>query len=146
MANPIIKVYSADGTVQELSASNPLAVQTVSGAAGSGLADDANLIYITGTTAAAGVTTLIAAPGAGLRIVVSAFMVQNESAVATTVLMRQGGATAFRALLQTQGAALSGSFLAGREWKLPANAALNLNLSAANSHGYSVVYYTESTG
>lgn len=146
MANPVIKVHSADGTIQTLDADNPLAVQIISAAAGAGLADDADLIYLTGTTAALGATTLIAAPGAGVRIVVSAFMVQNESAVATTVQVGAGGAPAFRALLQTQGAALSGAFQAGREWKLPANAALTVTLSAANSHGYSVVYYTESTG
>lgn len=143
MPNPRIKVHSADGTVQTLDSSNPLAVQVVSGAAGSGLADDADLVYTTGTTAAAGVTTLVGAPGAGVRIVVSSFMVQNESAVATTVQVGAGGAARFRALLQTQGAALSGSFLAGREWKLAANTALTVTLSAANSHGYSVVYYTE---
>jgi hypothetical protein len=51
-----------------------------------------------------------------------------------------------RALLQNQGSALSYAGLVGREWKLPANTALNVNLSGANSHGYSVVYYTESTG
>jgi len=70
-------------------------------------------------------------------------MVQNESAVATTVQVGAGGAARFRALLQTQGAALSGSFQIGREWKLAANTALTVTLSGANSHGYSVVYYTE---
>jgi hypothetical protein len=142
MPNPVIKVFSADGTVQTLDADNPLAVQTVTPGGGADI-DDADLLYITGTTAAVGLTTLIAAPGAGTRIVVSSFMVQNESAVATTVQVGQGGAARFRALLQTQGAALSGSFLVGREWKLAANTALTVTLSAANSHGYSVVYYTE---
>ena len=140
-----IKVYSADNTIQRIYDGNPFPVTTVP-AGGGAAVDDADLIYLTGTTAAAGVTTLVAAPGAGVRIVVSAFMVQNESAVATTVQVGRGGSAAFRALLQTQGAALSGSFLAGREWKLPANTALTVTLSAANSHGYSVVYYTESTG
>lgn len=142
MPNPRIKVHSADGTVQTLDSSNPLAVQIVSGAGGVDI-DDADLLHLTGTTAAAGTTTLVAAPGAGTRIVVSVFMVQNESAVATTVQVGAGGAQAFRALLQTQGAALSGAFLVGREWKLPANTALTVTLSAANSHGYSVVYYTQ---
>jgi hypothetical protein len=137
-----IQILNHDHTVGEISAANPLPVQSVLAGGGSDV-DAADLLYTTGTTAALGVTTLVAAPGAGVRIVVSAFMIQNESAVATTVQMRAGGASAFRALLQTQGAALSGSFLVGREWKLPANTALNLNLSAANSHGYSVVYYTE---
>lgn len=146
MANPTIYVYSADKTVQKLAVDSPLAVQVVSGGAGSGLTDAANLTYITGTCALAGMNTLVGAPGAGNRIVVSAAMIQNESAVVTTVQPGAGGAPAFRALLQAQGAALSLSFLVGREWKLPENTALTVTLSAANSHGYSVVYYVESTG
>ncbi len=140
-----ISIINHDHTIGRIDSSNPLPVTTVPAGGGTAV-DDADLVYITGTTAVAGMTTLVAAPGAGTRIVVSAFMVQNESAVATTVQVGPGGASAFRALLQTQGAALSGSFLAGREWKLAANTALTVTLSAANSHGYSVVYYTESTG
>jgi hypothetical protein len=137
-----ISIINHDHTVGRIDSANPLPVQIFEAGGGTDV-DDANLIYITGTTAAAGVTTLIAAPGAGQRVVVGAFMVQNESAVATTIQVRAGGSSAFRALLQTQGAALSGAFQADREWKLPANTALNLNLSAANLHGYSIVYYTE---
>jgi hypothetical protein len=137
-----IQVFSADKTVQRLYDGNPVPVTSVPAGGGASV-DDADLLYLTGTTAVAGQTQLVAAPGAGVRIVVSSIMVQNESAVATTVQVQAGGAVTMRALLQTQGAALSGSFLAGREWKLPANTALNVNLSGANSHGYSVSYYTE---
>ena len=137
-----ISIINHDHTVGMIDSDNPLPVQVLQ--AGGGVdVDDADLVYATGTTAALGVTTLVAAPGAGVRIVVSAFMVQNESAVATTIQVQAGGSSAFRALLQTQGAALSGAFQADREWKLPANTAFNLNLSAANLHGYSIVYYTE---
>ncbi len=137
-----ITIINHDHTIGRIDNANPLPVQVLPAGGGADV-DDADLVYITGTTAAVGMTTLVAAPGAGTRIVVNAFMVQNESAVATTVQVGPGGAAAFRALLQTQGAALSGSFLAGREWKLAANTALTVTLSAANSHGYSVVYYTE---
>jgi len=41
------------------------------------------------------------------------------------------------------GAALVKDFPAGREWRLPDGTALNLNLSAANSTGYTVEYRTE---
>jgi hypothetical protein len=137
-----ISIINHDHTVGEINASNPLPVQ-IYGADGRVDISDVGLLYATGTTAAAGLTALVGAPGANVRIVVSSFMIQNESTTATTVIMQEGGVPIMRALLQTQGAALSGAFLVGREWKLPANTALNLNLSAANSHGYSVVYYTE---
>jgi hypothetical protein len=145
MPNPRLSIFSADGTVQTFDADNPLAVEVKPAGGGSDI-DDADLLYATGTTAALGVTTLVAAPGAGVRIVVSSLMVQNESGTATTVQLRAGGATAMRALLQNQGNAFSYAGLIGREWKLPANTALNLNLDGANSHGYTVIYYTESTG
>ncbi len=140
-----ISIINQDHTIGTIDGDNPLPVTTVPAGGGTDV-DAADLLYATGTFSASGMNTLVAAPGAGTRIVVSAFMVQNESAVATTAQVGAGGAAAFRALLQTQGAALSGSFLAGREWKLGANEALTVTLSAANSHGYSVVYYVESTG
>lgn len=137
-----IQVYSADKTVQRLYDGNPVPVTSVPAGGGADV-DAADLVYLTGTTAAAGQTTLVAAPGAGVRIVVSSLMIQNESGTATTVHAQAGGASTMRALLQNQGNALSYSGLIGREWKLPANTALNVNLSGANSHGYSVIYYTE---
>jgi hypothetical protein len=140
-----ISIINHDHTVGTIDGANPLPVQVVPAGGGSDV-DAEDLVNVTGTTAAAGMTTLVAAPGAGTRIVVNAFMVQNESAVATTAQVGEGGAAAFRGLLQTQGAALSGSFEIGREWKLAANVALTVTLSAANSHGYSVRYYTESSG
>jgi hypothetical protein len=141
MATARLQILSHDHTVATIDSTTPLPVQTV--AEGGSTIDAADLIYITGTTAAAGQTTLVAAPGAGVRIVVSSLMVQNESGTATTVTVQAGGAGTMRALLQNQGNALSYSGLVGREWKLPANTALNVNLSGANSHGYSVCYYTE---
>ena len=140
MPIPVIKYLTHDHREITIDADNPMAVTLV---ANDNVLSDADLIYITSTTAAAGQTQLVAAPGVGVRIAVSSFMIQNESVTATTVLMQAGGASAIRGLLQNQGNALSGSFLVGREWKLPANTALNLWLSGANSHGYSVAYYTE---
>ena len=139
MPIPTIQVYSADRSVQTINADNPLPVQVVAESATA----DVTLHYATGTTAAAGQTALVAAPGGGISIVVTAFLVQNESATATTVRVERGAVPAFRALLQNQGDALSYSAPVGREWVLPANTALNLWLSGANSHGYTVVYYTQ---
>ena len=139
-----ISIINHDHTIGYINTANPLEVTIIPASGGADI-DDADIIGLTGTTAASGVTTLVAAPGAGRRIVVNAFMVQNESAVATVAQVGQGGAAQFRALLQTQGASLSGAFEKDREWKLPANTALTVTLSTANTHGYSVRYYTEST-
>ena len=99
---------------------------------------------VSGTTATSGDQTLIAAPGAGKRIVVKELVVQNASADATTVLLKNGSTESWRAVLE-QYAAISLSFATGEEWRLTANSALVLNLSAANTHGYSVRYEIEST-
>ena len=98
---------------------------------------------VTGTAATSGDNELIAAPGAGVRIVVTAFVIQNESATATTMILRDGTTAKWRCLGQNQGDGLAVVLPPGRAWKLTANAALNLNLSGANSCGYSVQYYTE---
>lgn len=101
------------------------------------------LVWVTGTKSAAGDNELIAAPAAGKRIVVVAFVIQNESATATTLILKDGSTSQIRCFGQNQGDGLTMTFPAGREWKLTAAAALNLNLSGANSCGYSVQYYTE---
>lgn len=96
-----------------------------------------------GTKAASGDNTLIAAPGAGNRLVVQLILIQNESAVATTVQLKSGSTVCYRHLLQNQGDAFGRAHERSREWRLGANEALVLNLSGANSHGYNVEYWTE---
>ena len=137
MPIPTIKIHSADRSMQTINADNPLAVQVVAESA----AANVTLTNISGTTAAAGQTQLVAAPGAGLQIIVNAFVIQNESASATTMRLEAGAAAHWRVLAQNQGDGLSGQFEIGREWELPANTALNLWLSGANSCGYSIAYY-----
>lgn len=97
-----------------------------------------------GTAAVNGNNTLILAPGAGRRLVVTAFCIQNASAVATTAILRSAStANGWRVLGQNQGDGLAMSFGNGREWRLNANEALVLNLSAAQTHNYSVSYFQE---
>jgi len=131
-------VSSVDANMQvgdvDVSAANPMPVQQVI----------VTLTHFTGAKAASGSNQIVAAPGSGTRIVVVSFMIQNASTVATTVIMEDGTTDVFTALLQTQGAALSGAFLPGYEWRLADNAALQVNLSAANSHNVNVSYFTES--
>ena len=99
-----------------------------------------------GTVAATGNTTLIAAPGAGFRIVLSYVMVQNESAAPTTILMGDNNGWYLRFLGQTQGDLLLVQLIPGREWRLSENSPLLINLSGANQIGYSIMYYVERTG
>lgn len=95
-----------------------------------------------GTKAASGLNTLIAAPAAGYRIVVYAFVVQNESATATTMEL-QDAVTRWRVLGQNQGDGLAMAFDALQPWRLNEATALTLKLSGANSCGYSVQYAIE---
>jgi len=96
-----------------------------------------------GTVNAAGVNQLIAAPPAGHRIVVRYFVIQNESVVATTLSLRNGGVPTYRYLAQYQGDGLAAFFTAGDDWELSAAVPLNLFLSGANLHGYSVGFWVE---
>jgi len=97
----------------------------------------------TGTRSAAGDNTLIAAPGAGKQIVISALILQNESATATTMIVKAGATAVLRCLNQNQGDGLALHFAPERELQLGANAALILNLSGANACGYSVIYHVD---
>ncbi len=95
---------------------------------------------ITGTKAASGDNELIAAPGVGQHIEVRWFIIQNESATATTMILKDGATATIRYLAQNQGDGLTHRFPSGAPWALTANAALNLNLSGANQCGYTVEY------
>lgn len=95
-----------------------------------------------GTKAAAGLNTLIAAPAAGSRIVVYSFIIQNESATATTVELRDV-TSRWRMLLQNQGDKMIMGFDTILPWRLNEATALSLWLSGANSHGYSIQYAIE---
>ena len=122
---PTMPVYIMNGTPGDTGGTNPL------GVAG------ANTAIVSGTAAVAGNNTLIAAPAAGYRITVYALYVQNESATATTINLRDA-VTRWRALL-----AQYGWFILDTPWRLNAATALTLNLSGANSHGYSIQYAIE---
>lgn len=102
------------------------------------------LSYVSGTKASSGDNELVATPGAGLRLVVVSFVIQNESAVATVMILRSATTPVWRVLGQNQGDGLTKDFPMGYEWKLAENEALNLNLDGANSCGYSVAYRLES--
>lgn len=122
---PVMPVYVMNGTKGDPGGANPL------GVAGE------NTAIVSGTVAVAGNNTLISAPAAGYRITVYALYIQNESANATTILLVDQVAR-WRALLTQYG-----WFILDTPWRLNAATALTLNLSGANSHGYTVQYAIE---
>jgi len=136
MATARLQLLSHDHTISTIDATTPLPV-TAGGGGG------VDLVHISATVAALGATQLVAAPGVGHRVCVTSFVVQNESAVATTIVLRDGGADAWRVLCQNQGDGMGADFPAGREWRLSANTALNIVLSGANQCGYSIAYFVE---
>ena len=100
-----------------------------------------SILYVTGTIATTGDNTIVVAPGSGLSIYITHILIQNESATSTTVIVKDT-ANKIRFLAQTQGTLFSAIFPERREIKLTADTALILNLSGANSIGYSIGYYT----
>jgi hypothetical protein len=101
------------------------------------------LLKATGTAASSGDNALIAAPGSGKQIVITGLLLQNESATATTMIVKAGSTAIMRVLGQQQGDGVALIFPTNAVLNIGDNAALNLNLSGANSCGYSVFYYID---
>ena len=133
MAKARMDLYQRNGTQGLIDLEYPLPIAAPGGP----------LNYLCATVAALGVTQLIAAPGAGQRIVVVVFVIQNESQTGTTMILRDGGNDRWRYLAASQGDKLDMVFEAGSEWRLSADAALNIVLSGANQCGYSIAYHVE---
>ena len=101
------------------------------------------LTPISDIVSTSGDTTLVAAPGAGYRIVVTSFVIQNVSSTATTMILQDGSDETRPCLGQNQGDGLTQTFAPGSEWRLTENSALVFNLSGANQCRYTVDYYIE---
>jgi len=101
------------------------------------------ITWATGTSSSSGDVPLVAAPGAGLAIVVCHLQTQNESATADQYIVKEGSTARARYLAQNQGDGIIISVPKGFKWKLPANTALNWNKSQAVAGGYTVGYYLE---
>lgn len=95
---------------------------------------------LTATAASSGDNTLVAAPGAGKRIVVHYFLIELEASTATAMILKDGSTAVFRRYAANEGDGLVREFPGGAPWELTANAALILNLSGANTCGYNVEY------
>lgn len=94
-----------------------------------------------GQVSTSGDNTLIAAPGAGLRIVLYAWAVWNESTTETLAILKSASiATIDRYLPNTKPVGKQMVLPAGYAIQLAVNEALVLNLNGANAHGYAVYY------
>jgi len=104
---------------------------------------DGALLGVTGTVSDSGDTTLIAAPGAGQRIVIQNLCLQNESATSSTAILKDGSTAIRRILGDHTGDGIFVAYPTGRERRLSDNSALVLNLSGAYQWGYTVEYWIE---
>lgn len=107
-----------------------------------GLAEK-TIVFVTGTCSTSGDNTAIAAQGSGVKVVITGLWVQNESTSSTTIILKNGATAIARFLAVNRGDALVLPVPTAREWKMTANTAFVINLSAANSCGYTIAYYTE---
>ncbi len=101
------------------------------------------LTWVTGTCASSGDNSIVAAPGVGVKIVVKHLIMQNETTTATTIIARDGTTSKIRVYAKNQGDGLTMQFENGSEWRLTNNTALQINLSGANTCGYTFAYWTE---
>ena len=101
-------------------------------------------LEVSGTASSNGDNTIIAAPGTtGGRIVITDVVLQNESSTPTTMILKDGvgGTVKLRCLAQNQGDGIAMVYAPDSRPKLTANTLLDLNLSGANSCGYTIGYY-----
>lgn len=98
-----------------------------------------------GTFATSGDNTAIPAGAAGTRIVVCSYRIQNHTATAQTVLMKHGSGDAETRPLRCGDDSSGDSrvYSPDTEMRLPADTALVLNLSAADTVGYYFEYFLE---
>jgi hypothetical protein len=101
------------------------------------------LTSVVGTVASIGDNTLIAAPGEGDRLCIAELTLQLEGATATTVTVKSGSTVIRRWYFSAAGAGVTWVFDQGREMRLGDNELLAINLSGANTVGYTVRYFEE---
>jgi hypothetical protein len=80
---------------------------------------------------ASGDNTVIASPGAGFRLVISEYKIQNNSTTSTVVLIKKGATVIDRLKCPDEGDGVIQSFDYWKELELPANTAFIVNLSNA---------------
>jgi len=98
-----------------------------------------------GTTAGSvGDNTIIAAPVAGQRIVITALRIQNATTTPASVLIKSGASTTLARLrTAADGSGMSEVYGPSNALRLGTASAFIVNLSAASTHDVSVQYYLE---
>lgn len=102
-----------------------------------------SLTHVAGSHSTSGDNTVIAAPASGKQVVISSFVIQNESGTDTTVLLKFGAATVLRLVLPAKGDGIMWQFPDGLCWKAGDAAAVVVNLSGANAVAVSVSYWLD---
>lgn len=104
---------------------------------------DAEQEFYTGTKAASGDNTVLAAPGSGNQYLIVKLQIHNQTAVATKVIVKFGSREVWTVdLPATIGAGVVLDFPAPDRMGGRDNQPLLVNLSAANDTSISVQYYT----
>lgn len=103
---------------------------------------DVTLTRTTGTCATSGDNTIIAAPGAGKKLVICAYHIQNETSNATTAIFKTGSTALRRVRMSSDGDGIDRELTPEQFIHCGTNEAFIINLSGANSCGYSIVSYT----
>lgn len=98
---------------------------------------------VRGTATDAGDTTIIAAPGAGLRIVIHYFKRVRTNTTDVTVLVKEGATTVDSDTLTSELPGVIEQYSEPDTVRLAANTALILNLSGAASVAWKVHYRIE---
>lgn len=140
--------------VAQLNSTPSLPVGTATGTTAAAQGQVGRVVRATATAAFTTGQTLIAAPGAGLRIYVTAITVSNVGATFTTIRLFQGTSAPAAASvtftvsndvydfpLAANGGGATVNFPEKAPWPLPANTALGCTISAASEWGISVSYY-----
>lgn len=101
------------------------------------------VLFVVGTKATVGSTTVIAAPGAQRQIVIDSIILQNETDnVQTILLLNTAGSQLQRVVAPLTGNGIARSKL---RWPVGENLGVVVSISAAFQVGYSISYYYEST-
>lgn len=92
-------------------------------------------------------TAVIAAPGAGMRIVIHGIQLQAEVAGDQTILVKSGGTTVYRLFVSAKGEGLVRELSGENETDMRiycgANEAIFVNLSASLLMNYVIDYYVD---
>lgn len=102
------------------------------------------ILFATGVASATGDNLLIAAPGVGQQIIITAIHIQNESSNSTTAILKFGTNNMWRIHMPADGDGVAIPISTTYGWTVGDNTALNLNLSGANAVGFSIAYYVKS--